>query len=378
MKISNLRLPCFYLVFFACCLSSICFWWAAGPLQAQEAPRERLLSELEPLVVPFLKDSEIQMPGLQVGVISPLYKGIFAWGSLNHEQLQLPRPDTIYEIASFSKPFVATLLARAVLQQRLQLTSAVQPCFVAETSAWCYKGQAIRWLDLATHSAGLPALPDNLDWSSWSPTRAYTREQLSRFLEEFKLKEPPGKHFSYSTLGYSLLGRGLEEAFQQELASQLELLTASLGMPDSRVKLMPDQLQRLAYGYIRRQPVPYVEDLGGLTASGGLKSSMADLLVWLEHQLGIRTSDWSEAIRLTQQLTGHPGAPLCEMGLGWQYFLPAGWYWHSASASGGKGFMAYDLKHQTAVVIYTNARVNGFKMEPLGMQIMARLAHLKP
>lgn len=351
-------------------------WALPGQSQSQAdpaMPREQLREQLRALVEPLLMDDEIQAPGLQVGIVTPGYTGSFAWGSLDHQTQQTPRPDTIYDIASLTKPLVATLVSQDLLAGRMRLQDPLVPCQPRQTSALCFDGQAVTWLDLLTHSSGLPALPDNLRSDSWQPTHDYTRGQLSDFLNTYRLSAPPGGGFRYSSLGYAVIGRQLEALHHQTLAQQLQKLTNQLGMPDTRVHLNHEQKLRLASGYVKHLPIPDAEVQEGLTASGGLKSSLADLLVWLQHQLGSRKSAWSPAMIASHQLTGRAGAPFCQMALGWLYFNPAGWYWHSGSGAGFKSFLAYDLKHHTGVVILLNARVTGFKVEPVGMRIMGYL-----
>ncbi|PKL79948.1 MAG: hypothetical protein CVV27_01160 [Candidatus Melainabacteria bacterium HGW-Melainabacteria-1] len=350
-----------------------CLWLGfMWPACAMPAPAE-LYRQLTPMVAPLLNDAEIDAPGLQVGIVAPGFSGGFGWGSVSHLTARPPQPDDLYEIASLTKPFVATLALQALSAQGIKPQDPVTPCPEGATTALCYQGQAVTWLDLITHHAALPALPANLDPHSWQPTREYRQEQLQDFLAAFRLTATPGRHFGYSSLGYGILGQRLANLQQMPLAQQLQQLSEDLGLADTLVYLSPEQRQRLLTGYIRRQPVPPANQGDGLIASGGLKASLADLLLWLQHQLGTLPSDWQPAIRHSQQLSGRNGAPFCQMALGWQYFWPAGWYWHSGSAPGFKSFMAFDPQKGTAVVILANAQVTGFKMEPAGMRIMAWL-----
>lgn len=82
-----------------------------------------------------------------------------------------------------------------------------------------------------------------------------------------------------------------------------------LQLPDTGVYLQTQQRLRLLHGYIGRQPVPYIADAGGLTPSGGGNASAQDLLHWLEALLDLRPSPLRDALQLSLQLTGRPGAP---------------------------------------------------------------------
>ncbi len=371
-----------------CCLLLVFFNLATLPVWAQktkqsEASRQQALKQrLETKVQAFLSDPATLAPGLQIGVVTPQGKIYLAWGSIWHGKDDPPRPDTLYEIASLTKPFTALLLAQVVVQGQVRLNDPVKPCSPPETSAWCFRGQPLTWLDLLTHSSGLPSLPDNLDQGDPQTTRRYSPQDLATFLQSFARTGPAPTQFGYSTLGYGLLGHLLAEKTGHSFQSQLEHLTAQLGLPDTRLQLSSEQFLRLAPGYIQTQLVPYFADAGGLSASGGLKSTPRDLVHFLAQILQLEPASSSSLLVKTlaqiTELTGRRGAPFCEMAWGWQYFSPAGVYWHSGSAAGGKTFLAFEPQKQLGVVILSNARVQGFKMEPLGLHVLELLGELEP
>ncbi|MBT9547640.1 MAG: beta-lactamase family protein [Candidatus Sericytochromatia bacterium] len=356
--------------------------WAQKPEQSQAERQKTLKQRLEAKVQDFLRDPATLAPGLQIGVITPQGKSYLAWGSLWHGKDVPPQPDTLYELASLTKPFTALLLAQLFVEGQVKLNDPVKPCSPTETSVWCFRGQPLTWLDLLTHSSGLPSLPENLDLGDPQATRRYSPQDLAAFEQGFKRTVPAPTDFGYSTLGYGLLGQLLAEKTGLSFASQIEDLTARLGLPDTRLQLSSEQFQRLAPGYIRTQLVPYFADEGGLSASGGLKSTPRDLLDFLAQILQIEQAPSSpllvKTLAQTTQLTGRRGAPFCQMAWGWQYFTPAGVYWHSGSAAGGKAFLAFEPQRQIGVVILSNARVQGFKMEPLGLHVLELLGEMEP
>lgn len=346
-----------------------------------QSDADDLRAALTERVQPLLQDAGLALPGLQVGIVTPALSQSFAWGSLSQVRQLPPGPDTLYEIASFTKPFVAALVAERFGRTpagewdagRLAaaLAQPLQTCAAGETSALCYQGQGVRWLDLLTHAGGLPDLPDNLDPRSWQPTREYSRAQLAAW--QGHPSAPPGTRFGYSSLGYALLGRALERD-GRPLAAQLRTLTDTLGLVDTRVYLDAGQRARLAPGYRRRMPVPAGVQADGMVASGGLKSSLRDLLLWLQYQLGLRHGPWDAAIAATQQLTDQPAPPLHRIGLAWLYFTPCGCYWHSGTEPGFKSFMAFDRRRQVGVVMLANAHIDGIRIEPVGLSLLDYLA----
>ena len=68
-------------------------------------------------------------------------------------------------------------------------------------------GREITLLDLATHTSGLPSLPDNLSPRDGDdPWADYTVEQMYDLLSHYKLPRKPGAKFEYSNFGMGLLG----------------------------------------------------------------------------------------------------------------------------------------------------------------------------
>lgn len=357
-------------------------WWVLLLCCAFSLPAagaDTLQPALDPLIRVFLKTPGVHSPGLQVGLVMPSKSSLYSWGFIDRHTTQAPRPEHIYEIASLSKPITAILVADALQRGELQLDAAIRPCQPAENTAWCYRGQGLSWRDLLSHHGGLPALPNNLNPHLSQPIRQYTPAQLQDFVSRFRRNRPAGQHFAYSNLGYSLLGQALadragmpfDELVRQRFSEPLKL-------SDTRVYLQTRQRLRLLHGYIGRQPVSYIPDAGGLTPSGGINASAQDLLHWLEALLDLRPTPLREALQLSLELTGRAGAPFCQLSLGWQYFEPRQWYWHSGSAVGFKVFMGFSRRQQVGVVILANARIQGFKMEPLGMQILDLLESQQP
>ena len=65
-----------------------------------------------------------------------------------------------------------------------------------------HNGKEITLLQLATHTSGLPHMPDNLDPKrADNPYADYTVEKLYAFLSGYKLTRDPGAKYEYSEPG---------------------------------------------------------------------------------------------------------------------------------------------------------------------------------
>lgn len=126
-----------------------------------------------------------------------------ALGDAVREPRQHPATlDTIYDLASLTKPLVTGLLcARRVERGALELEAPVAK-YLPEFARAGRVVMTIR--HLLTHTSGLPA---------WLPLRAATNDQRDRVLEVIaaqKLEHAPGTRVLYSDLGFIVLGLLLE------------------------------------------------------------------------------------------------------------------------------------------------------------------------
>ena len=120
--------------------------------------------------------------GLSVGYLEGEHYGIVHFGSSNSTGQKADHL-TLYEIGSVSKVFTALLLADAAVRGELDLQAAAEVANQAGIQLPSHDGRSITWLDLRTHRAGLPRLPDNLKPADTTdPYRDYDSKMAAAFL----------------------------------------------------------------------------------------------------------------------------------------------------------------------------------------------------
>ncbi len=194
------------------------------------------------------------IPGLAVGIVEGdevLYAKSFGVQSLD---TQAPVTlDSIFCIASVSKCFVATAVLQ--LAERLQIdldAPLVRYLPYFQLNDERYPNITIR--QVLSHTSGLP----DLDESEYDELVAHPEwdagaaERFVRGLSNTRLIADPGERFSYSNIGYDVLGDviarvsgGTFEAYMQE-----QILIPS-GMPDSTFLLADVARDRLAVPHLR-------------------------------------------------------------------------------------------------------------------------------
>ena len=300
-----------------------------------------------------------------VGISSPQGRRLVSYGTLSVQNREKVDGTTVFEIASLTKVFTALVLADMATRRQVTIDAPVSTCLPAGVSVPEHGGKQITFLDLATHSSGLPLRPNNLaSQTALNKYAGYTVEQLYQGLATFKLPRDPGTEFEYSNWGFGLLGHALAHCAKKSYPELLvERVTAPLRMRDTAF-VPSNVLTRLAAPYDGKlRPVPN-ETTGALDAAGGLYSTVDDLLKFVELFLD-RGPQPLVAAGATMLEPRRPGDyDGVRMGLGWRVETGidhpnrAPIYWSSGRADGYRSFMAIDLQQRMAVVALTNAATN--------------------
>ncbi len=331
---------------------------AAWPLRPADAAGP-LLTEAIALAGPVMWLSS-GAPGLVLGLVHDGDTIVAGYGSIRPKDDQSgqanPPPDgrTLLRLGSISKVFAGELLAGLAAEGRVRLTDPLQRYLPADTSAPRFGTRAITLLDLATYSAALPRemgdAPDGAAPFTW-PTRA----ERFAWLAKAKLGWAPGSIALYSNVGFDLLGDALENAAGASYATLLAArITGPLGMADTTLTPSAEQCARMMQGTgIGAPAAPACTDTEATQASGGLYSTGADMVRWVQHNLDrADAATWptlalAHAVyRQRQEMTAASGfdeaGPMAGLALGWVMQAAHGAMpMLLAKSGGGGGFMTY-------------------------------------
>jgi CubicO group peptidase (beta-lactamase class C family) len=381
-----------------------------------------LKNEIESLITPWIaKKAHIN---LVIGVIQGEERWVYGWGPTEAatlaggKQLEVsgaiapPDGNTLFEIGSLTKVFTSTLLSLLVERQQLQLTTPInqfgQPYHALPDT--------ITLESLATHTSGLPRLPDNMAAAyradPKNPYAAYTFADLHAYLQSHRGQ--PSKTtglISYSNLGVGVLGNMLADHLGQSYeVAVIDQICDVLALSDTRITLDAEQQSRLAMGYLEdNKPTP-PWDLPALAGAGALRSTAHDLLTFLDANLQPEPTPIAQALRNTHPLrykdlapvSGLPslinriagwtrrlrGAILVQaslegVGLGWFIDnLPSighRVYTHTGGTGGHRSFIGFIPATQTGVVVLFNygeilsTMFGRYSTESVGLRILEML-----
>ncbi len=298
--------------------------------------------------------------GMSIGLIHQDTLFVYNYGETSRTNGRLPTDSTRYEIGSISKTFTATLLADMVHQKRVGLDDPVNRYLPDSIPALQRDGTAVTLRMLANHTSGLPRLPDNLDHVGSSlnnPYQAYDDKALFTCLKTVSLISRPGTAYQYSNLGIGLLGTILARVAGKSYGQLLNsLISEPLAMKQTTLPLRSTDRRQLAQGYdATGQPTPNW-DFQALAGAGGIRSSVHDLLIYIQAELGKSPARLSTAMQMTQRITFQDKQT--RVGLGWhQTAAKTGW-WHNGGTGGYASFARFDPTAKTALVILSNTAVS--------------------
>lgn len=220
-----------------------------------------------------------QIPGVALAVIKD-GKIIKAKGyGLASVELNAPvTPDSVFAIASVTKPFTATAIMILVEEGKVGLDDKISKYLTNAPDSW--SGITVR--HLLTHTAGLK--DDVIPRFSGSFLRDYTTAVIFEYTSKLPVEFAPGERYQYRDLGYFLLGMIIEKASGMRYREFLaERIFHPLGMSATVIQDQWAIVKNRASPYTWREGKLARMRLDGqieLHSGGGVLSTVKDLAKW--------------------------------------------------------------------------------------------------
>jgi serine-type D-Ala-D-Ala carboxypeptidase/endopeptidase len=259
----------------------------AGLLSSAAAAEDRLLKEAVEFtgVVTFVAH---KLPGLVIGAVRNGERAVAGFGKTSSAaNAGAPDGKTVFRIGSVTKAFAGAVLASAAVRGTVALTDPLEKHLGWGVKVPSRDGKAVRLIDLVTHSGGFPREVPHDDAPPNDPFASITKQAFIDFLKKDELLFAPGTGASYSNMGFDLLAAALSGAASKPYPELLgERVTRPLGMTDTGYSLSDEQRARLMQGHgFSGEPLPDVPTGSVIFGSGGLYSSVNDILTWLQWHL---------------------------------------------------------------------------------------------
>ncbi|MCY3774040.1 MAG: serine hydrolase [Gemmatimonadetes bacterium] len=395
----------------------------------EEDPVQRVLRERV--------DEYGQSVGIVAGIIRGINRYAYAHGTLNRGTIRRVSAMTVFEIGQLSSLYTSAMLSLMVQRGDVSLTDRVS-AYLPETMTVpnTPSGHPILIAHLATHTSGLPRLPDNLvSDDPDDPLKGYSVELMYAFLDRyaeaqrdghefpFDFEDPdgedplnrddedrsdsPGRYepdarndvsspfgtedlYAYSDLGMGLLGHVLEQAAGETYDNLIrELLGDPLKLANTANKPTPSMRTYLATGHDdARRPAPAWSDTT-LVGGTGLRSNLLDMMTLVSASMGIIyalpedfTEDDSTRYHASFDSLIVARNPADEEGvqtaLGWKVRQDARGrdiHWLNGRTNGFYAFAAFLKEWRKGVVVLSNSSAS---VEDIGFHLLSARNPLAP
>lgn len=267
-----------------------------------------------------------KIPGLSLAVIQD-GKIIYAkaYGYANLESATAARPEQRFEIGSISKQFAATAVMMLVEEGKIVLDEKVSKYLGAVPASW----DTMTVRHLLNHTSGLPEYPDAAFFNSIDNNVVYSEDQLLAIGKTVPLKSVPGAIWSYSNIGYDLIGIMVSKVSGMPYGDFIKKrIFAPLNMTSARILNSIDTKEGSATGYVLTgaSRLPDFQSAAKRNylalAASAIEVSALDMAKWdaaLYTEQLLKKSSWDQmwAISaLVQAQTGNMRADV-NYGLGW-------------------------------------------------------------
>ena len=306
---------------------------------------------------------------LFVGIIHEDGTDQYYYGNVAKDQQPIDE-NTIFETGSISKVLTSLILADMVEKGEVSLDDPIDKFLPDSVKTPTWNEQKITLWNLATHTSGLPVMPNYPPNPDLDKEYEYSKEGLYEYLADFEVSREIGSQYEYSNIGGSLLGHILSLQAEKTYEDALkERILDKLGMDSTCVHQCDDIRDRFAKPHNSLGEL--VDEVGldqDMAGAGGVKSSGNDLLTLLSYAMNLNDSELKEVFTLTQT-PNHQINELLSIGLGWHIIEKNDQtiIWHNGATNGFASFFGYDPDSNYGVVILTNSQV---LVDEIGLELL--------
>jgi CubicO group peptidase (beta-lactamase class C family) len=303
---------------------------STGCDKSRFAPAQLVMKEVQDLF-DFMA-ARHPIGGMTVGIVcGPDLVWSKSYGYADMETGKAANRDTVYRIGSITKQFTGLMLLQLVDAGKVKLSDPVEKYFpdIRNVEGNAALAKPITLEQLATHRAGLSREPDDqrflvgpvVEWDE------ITRSALPHVKYQFE----PGTSYSYSNVGYAILGAALSRAAGQPYTDYVQQrILSPLGMRHTGFERNAEMLADLAKGYVvvngRGDPTFAAGELqagrGYKVPNGALFTTIDDLAKFVSFEMGAGPEAVLDSPTLNENFArGYPTGPDTKTRCGTGFFL---------------------------------------------------------
>jgi D-alanyl-D-alanine carboxypeptidase len=301
-------------------------------------------------------------PGALTGIWTPSGTWVVARGEANQESGLPMNTSDVFRIGSITKTFTATVVLQLVDEGDVNLDDQLAKYVPDFPNA-----DRISIRQLLTHTSGIPEWAENDQIRQEvfdNPDQGWTVEKMTEIVGQMPLLFEPGTDYSYSNVGYFLLGSVIENASGKTVEENIdEKIAQPLGLKNTFLPDGPTFEGDEVHGYEELNG-NVVDTTGTKTAevvnydlaytAGGMVSTIDDLHVWSKAlATGELLSNEMHQEQMPKDLKASPGSPV-KSGYGMGVGQSDVWIGHSGAVSGFIANMGYYPEKDASIVTFFN------------------------
>ncbi|MBX3498207.1 MAG: beta-lactamase family protein [Alphaproteobacteria bacterium] len=304
---------------------------------------------------------QFAIPGLSIAIAAG-GKQVFAqgYGDADREAGEKVTPDSLFRIASVSKPITAVAIFTLIERGKLSLTERVfgrgAVLDVVYGDSYPRHVNQITVEHLLTHTSG--GWPNDITDPMFSQKGKDHRQLIAWVLANQPPKLPPGNSYAYSNFGYCVLGRIVEktsgESYQGFVRNHVLKRCGISGMRiagNTKADRAPNEV-----AYHDDRDRPYEIDVARMDSHGGWIATASDLVRFLTHVDGFPTVP--DILRpATIRLMTSTSSVRADYAMGWRVNRNNNW-WHTGSLAGTTTLMVRTARGLCWAAL-TNGRSRG-------------------
>lgn len=307
--------------------------------------------------------------GLSIGLYTNEKNYFYNFGTIEKGKTILPTENTLYEIGSVAKTFTGFLLAKAVIEKKINLEDDIRNYLDGSYPNLEYTGNPIRIVHLANATAGIPdwlpptpdiiknAHPDSTSFLRERIYAKYTKEDFYTALHEAVIDTVPGTKRRHSNAGADLLMYILEKVYGMSRKEMVQkYILEPFKMNHTFFDAAGSKPRDLAKGYSGKGTLmPYLK--------GGVSSSASDLLEYMK----IHLEGKNEIARLALTKTAYADlssnkivnrdTAVYSVALNWYSYKSNQGYsqtWYDGGTHGFSSYVVFYSELNTAIVLLAN------------------------
>lgn len=287
----------------------------------------------------------------------------FDLGQADVDSDQKVGPQTLFRLASVSKPITAVAVMQAVERRWLRLDEPLSDLRVGFTA-----DPPITMRQLLSHRAGVRHYLATRDRTTGAvPHQKTQREALSLFASNYKIAEP-GKRYSYSTHGYTIAGAVLEQMHGMSFPELMRrgvfrFAEGGLDVEDLTEPAKPNRSSVYTIILGRRGEPAVREDNSWKYGGGGMEATADGLARWGSALMAGKII----SKRSLDEMAKYPeGGNRYGLGFG---VSEEGVLAHNGGQQGSRSTLLLDRKSGTVVVVLCNTD-GPFTTDPLAKYLL--------